>query len=58
MVVKRSTQTRIVLENDIATASLKPWHMCEGYGSHRVCYCASGYIPGLYVQREAAYSFL
>ena len=48
----------------------KPQRICEGYGSH-VCMCvcvsiclsvclsvgyhASGYIPGLYVQSEAAY---
>ena len=36
--------------------------MREGYSSRFVCLCvcyrASGYIPGLYVQSEAAYSFL
>ena len=37
---------------------VKPWCMCEGYGSCfvsvSVCYCASGYKPGLYIQSEAA----
>ena len=45
---------------------IKPRHMHEGYGSRYVCLCvcmcvcylASGYIPGLYVQSEAAYTFL
>ena len=41
---------------------IKPQRMCEGYGSHFVsecvCYRASGYIPALYVQSEAIYSFL
>ena len=42
--------------------------MREGYGSRFVCVCvcvclcvcyrAGGYIPDLYVQSEAAYSFL
>ena len=38
--------------------------MHEGYENRFVCVClcvcyhASGYIPGLYVQSEAAYSFL
>ena len=45
--------------------SLKPRRMHEGYGSRFVClvylcvcYHASSYIPGLYVQSEVAYSFL
>ena len=41
---------------------IKPQCMREGYGSCcvylSVCYHASGYIPSLYVQSEAAYSFL
>ena len=41
----------------------KPQRMREGYGSRVcvcvcVCYLASGYIPGLYIESEAAYSFL
>ena len=45
---------------------INPWRMHEGYSSHCVsewvsvcvCYCASCYIPGLYVQNEVASSFL
>ena len=36
---------------------INPWRMREGYGSRFVCvccYCASCYIPHLYVQSEAS----
>ena len=37
---------------------IKPRRMHEGCSSCVcVCYHASGYIPGLYVQSEAAYGF-
>ena len=63
--------TRLCVVRDVANTLeilpiIKPRRMHEGYGSHFVsecvnvcvCYPASGYIPGLYIQSEAMYSLL
>ena len=56
----RSKFIRLLL---VVLLLIKPRHVRKGYSSRRVCVClsvcyrASGYIPGLFIQSEVAYSF-
>ena len=56
------TDSRPVQYSNSVFTIVKPQRICKGYNSCCVCMCVctstSGYIPGLSVQSEAAYSFL